>query len=565
MRRSRNSYSAPRLLIAAIAGRGLQVIEGRSSNAAVYFDGRNLVVPRDADLSELAKPLMAQSALFAIGSFDRSTLQRIALRPNSADRYLVLEAWRAAAELDDLLPKHLLGRAPVDKRAPKTREESSRRAFGRETLPQPTASLGTLRPLLVLGVRHPLEPSAIVHETQVFEAEQTDDESDTNSLGSAGFLKAISNVGRAGGLLSELARILLGLGRGSGTEQPDGFDNGEIAAHTSATEPRTAIPVLLSRVTGRHACTSKQSSSGMFRYPEWDAGAREYRPEWASVIEASPEASDDRLDRARVLIQPRRSLDQSLARIALGYEPHRRQPDGSDLMVDALVSLMVDVRSGHAADDRIYRRRRKTRRDLGVLILIDCSSSIESLDADDCSVHEIQVCAAFQMATSLGSLGDRTAIAAFRSWGRGHTYYQTVKRFDERLDGKTRERMLGLTPSGFTRMGAAIRHGTHRLVEDSGTPNRILLLMTDGVAFDRDGYESKSAEEDVRRAVAEGRATGCATICLSMGNIGDIDRNIAMFGRGAVLQTDLAGLERGIGETMRSVLQSLETSPSKSL
>jgi nitric oxide reductase activation protein len=91
-----------------------------------------------------------------------------------------------------------------------------------------------------------------------------------------------------------------------------------------------------------------------------------------------------------------------------------------------------------------------------------------------------------------------------------------VKRFDEVLTGLTHERLGGLVPGGYTRLGAAIRHSAHVLATQAGTERRLLVVLSDGILYD-DGYEGGYAEADARHALAETRRQGIGCLCLTLG------------------------------------------------
>jgi nitric oxide reductase activation protein len=91
-----------------------------------------------------------------------------------------------------------------------------------------------------------------------------------------------------------------------------------------------------------------------------------------------------------------------------------------------------------------------------------------------------------------------------------------VKGFDDRDDGRVAQRLDAIRPGAYTRLGAAIRHGSWLLEEQSGTPRRLLVVLSDGFAYDH-GYEGRYGEADARRALAEARRQGIGCLCLSVG------------------------------------------------
>jgi nitric oxide reductase NorD protein len=108
------------------------------------------------------------------------------------------------------------------------------------------------------------------------------------------------------------------------------------------------------------------------------------------------------------------------------------------------------------------------------------------------------------------------ALYAFNSQGRSAVHVVQVKGFDDRFDGHALARLGGLAPGGYTRLGAAIRHGAFVLDTRGGTSRRVLLVVSDGFAYDH-GYDGSYGEADARRALAEARRRGLGCLCLSVG------------------------------------------------
>jgi nitric oxide reductase NorD protein len=221
-----------------------------------------------------------------------------------------------------------------------------------------------------------------------------------------------------------------------------------------------------------------------------------------------------------------------VARLGLDLERRRRQPQGDDLDVDAMVEARVELAAGSAPDEAIYIDNMRTRRELSVLILLDISGSAGEPSNSGGTVHDHQLAAASALTTALHELGDRVALYGFRSQGRTAVQLVPVKRFHERFDTRSRRRMNGLVPGGYTRMGAAIRHGSSVLEEQGGTVRRLLVVLSDGFAYDHN-YEEDYAKADARRALAEARRRGTACLCLSIGAGTDAESLRRVFGTAA--------------------------------
>jgi nitric oxide reductase NorD protein len=250
-------------------------------------------------------------------------------------------------------------------------------------------------------------------------------------------------------------------------------------------------------------------------YPEWDANRGRYRPDWCTVDERDPRPGD-LAPLAPLAMPDGHALRRPLARLGTGLARTRRQPQGDDIDVDAAVEARVEALAGSPPDEAVYVESLRRRRDLAVLVLLDVSGSAGEPGPAGRTVHEHQRSAAAALTTALHDLGDRVALYAFNSQGRRAVHVTRVKGFDDPLDGRAVRRLGGLVPGAYTRLGAAIRHGGSMLEERAGTPRRLLLVLSDGFAYDH-GYEGPYGEADARRALAEVRRQGTGCLCLSVG------------------------------------------------
>jgi nitric oxide reductase activation protein len=370
-------------------------------------------------------------------------------------------------------------------------------------------------------LQQPLKPVALA---------ELDEDEETQDPGRIAQLFTSPIGGR--GPVARLLQRLLGMGREEGTgpagaELPTGSARATNRIGPNAV--RALLPVTLEAMTER-------PEPGVAVYPEWDTNRRRYRAHWCTVIEVET-PDEGRRPLARAPNDP--VLRRRLARLGLGLEAVRRQPEGDELDLDALVDLQVALaadRAGVAASSArephhlIERQRR--RRDLAVLVLLDVSGSASEKGADGDSVHEHQRAVAASLVDALDALGDRVAAYGFHSRGRAAVRLVRVKSFSDPFDSRARERLGALEPGAFTRLGAAIRHATHLLETDAGTARRLLVVLSDGFAYDY-GYEGDYGEADARRALAEARARSVGSLCLSIGATVDAAALRRVFGTSA--------------------------------
>jgi nitric oxide reductase activation protein len=216
----------------------------------------------------------------------------------------------------------------------------------------------------------------------------------------------------------------------------------------------------------------------------------------------------------------------------MALDRYHRQAQGDDIDIDAAIEARVEAMAGSAPDEGVYVDSLRRRRDLAVLILLDVSGSVAEPGSTGQTVHEQQRAVAGALAVALHEIGDRVALYAFRSQGRSAVHAVPVKRFSDDLDALVMRRLQSLVPGAYSRLGAAIRHGTAVLKERGGTSRRLLVVLSDGLAYDH-GYEPAYGAADARRALAEARHQGIGCVCLSIGASTDAESLRRVFGSAA--------------------------------
>jgi len=120
------------------------------------------------------------------------------------------------------------------------------------------------------------------------------------------------------------------------------------------------------------------------------------------------------------------------------------------------------------------------------------------------------------------------------------------------------QRLGGLVPGAYSRLGAAIRHGAALLTDHGATSRRLLVVLSDGLTYDH-GYEPAYGAADARRALAEARAGGVGCLCLTIGAGTDAEVLRRVFGSAAhatIPRPDQ--LSHLVGPLFRSALRSAE-------
>lgn len=312
-----------------------------------------------------------------------------------------------------------------------------------------------------------------------------------------------------------------------------------------------------------------------FHYREWDCLIGEYRPDWCRLIEREARAGSATF--VRDVLSANGPLLTSLRKQFERLRPEQMRPerdllDGEEIDLDRAVESLIDRRCGLPGRERLYRRRKKSERDICTLFLLDMSSSTDervktqplagrqsgtagptsaAVQAEILSqiswalaetrgaegprsdlttlrvrgekrIIDIEKEALVLLAEALEPLGDRFGIFGFSGSGRLHVEFFTIKDFSEPYALPVKERLSGIEPCGSTRMGTALRHCKYRLRREQAR-RRNLILLSDGFPQDQDygprraGHEY--AVEDTARALAELEQEGTRTYCIT------VDRN----------------------------------------
>jgi len=542
------------MLASALAGRPVAVSPAPAGEPS-WTDGQSIFVDPSAGGRANLESVAVHASLISADSLTNDVVNSLVRHPRLARRYLAVESHRALAANSALLPTTLtslfdpevagISNSPEDSLS----IASTKTAFG-----DPPAAFGVIRAkkLMTANTRAAVQAEGgtsghvprrqarePLEELDDAEVDDTDDpDLFTSPVGGGGF------VGKWLKKMLSSARKSDGSGGG-----PPGADS---PTHRTNSANRGAYAVS-STATASSEDVADFTPNG-FRYPEWDANRKSYRPDWCTVREVEPQIKPSATQGIDSAIGVRRPL----ARLGMGLHRRHRQPQGDDIDIDAAVEARVEVLAGSVPDEAVYLDSLRRRRDLSVLLLLDISGSTAEPGTVGRTVHQQQREAVSNLTVALHDLGDRTALYAYYSQGRTAVNLVPVKRFDDHFDARVIRRLNSLEPGAYSRLGAAIRHGSAVLETRGGTSRRLLVVLSDGLAYDH-GYERAYGAADARRALAEARRRGTGCVCLTVGAGTDVTSLRRVFGSAAhatiARPEQLAGV---IGPLFRSALRSAE-------
>jgi len=247
-------------------------------------------------------------------------------------------------------------------------------------------------------------------------------------------------------------------------------------------------------------------------FPEWDHGRQHYRKNWCVMREKSVAPVYD--DFVRQTLDKHNGLVRHLRRKfeALRDENRieKRQPEGDEVDIDALVEALADARDGREMSDRLFVRQHRAERNIAVVFLVDMSGSTKGW------INEAEREALILLCEALELLGDRYAIYGFSGTTRKRCELFRIKTFDDAYDDEVKARISGIRPQEYTRMGFALRHMT-KLLNKVEAKTRVMVTLSDGRPDDYfDVYRGEYGVEDTRMALLEASRTGIHPFCITL-------------------------------------------------
>jgi len=270
-----------------------------------------------------------------------------------------------------------------------------------------------------------------------------------------------------------------------------------------------ASPLTLDELAAEAESTLQ--AAGGIPYDEWDFKRGGYKKKWCMVQEKDihPDAEpfvEMTLRRYSGTVSVLRRKFELLRR-----EPKmlRRQKEGDDIDIDAVVESYADSVAGLSPSEDLFTKYARHERSMAALFLLDMSGSTKGW------ILEAEKEALVLMAEALETLGDRYAIYGFSGMTRNRCDFFHCKSFDEPYGEAVKRRISGISPKDYTRMGPAIRHAT-TLLSAVKARTKLLITISDGRPEDYDAYKGNYGIEDTRKALIEAKEQGAHSFCITI-------------------------------------------------
>jgi nitric oxide reductase NorD protein len=246
-------------------------------------------------------------------------------------------------------------------------------------------------------------------------------------------------------------------------------------------------------------------------YDEWDYRRKGFRKNWCVVTEKELHPV-----RNTFIEQTLKQYRNQIRRLRHQFELLqtserfvRRQRDGNDIDLDALIESLADNFAGRPPSDRLFIRLTRNQRDIAVYFLVDMSNSTAGWVGKSIKEALVLICESMEV------LNDRYGIYGFSGMRRLRCEVFPVKRMDERYSQEVRQRISAIGPREYTRMAPAIRHMTS-LFAQVEAKIRLLIILSDGKPEDYDDYKGDYAIEDTRHALLEAKVKGVHPFCITI-------------------------------------------------
>ena len=533
------------LLASIAAGRAVSVYWHSNPKFSAYTDNRHIYLPHPevapSFVSEYGLAVITQGLLIRGGSLRRKFIKHLIGKKVAGRQYVFAEAARLRREFGLILPTYYVDHLSFQafENRTLTSKGSLQWALDVQSVDIPLF-VGTPRLLTAAlsgyqetaGAELTNEQKQGVIETEEMD-EHGDDEAEDAEVSKA--MRLFENPLVGSGFLTDRLREIMGAARTGDLEDEAQPANNLAIGGVVQSQARGVFATLTDFVFDM--VLPERPYAGAYYYAEWDDRIGVYKSDWVCVEEVDPWREEPISEEAlnRLLVKPPHELLRYLSGIGMSMQRHKGEMDGEELYLENLIDRQIDCALGMSPTERVYSALRRTRRDLSVLILLDASGSTQELGVDGESLLHKHIRFGYQLAYALEMLGDRVSLYGFHSWGRKLVRLLRIKSFREtKLAKPAFARLENIESLGYTRMGAAIRHGAMKLQTEAGTPYQLLLIISDGFSYDQD-YEGRYGEQDTRKALEEVRNTGVGCLCLSIGSSQNHEKLEEVFGVASTL------------------------------
>ncbi|MCP4123870.1 MAG: VWA domain-containing protein [Bacteroidetes bacterium] len=239
-----------------------------------------------------------------------------------------------------------------------------------------------------------------------------------------------------------------------------------------------------------------------YSYPEWNGKKQEYRADFCRVYPLLFKSYKSEYARNTIAANRRNitSLKKNLAHFHNATAQVKKVSQGDTFDLDQVTDMYVDIHSRVTPDENIYISRRKRKKELSILFLMDLSLSGDSYVGGQ-RVIDIAKQSVIILGEVFSEFDVEFQIDGFFSKTRSFCSYITMKHFKDRWSSAM-VNVGAISPQGFTRIGPAIRHAGF-LMGKRSSKSKWIIVLSDGKPNDYDRYEGTYGISDIKKAISE--------------------------------------------------------------
>ena len=250
-----------------------------------------------------------------------------------------------------------------------------------------------------------------------------------------------------------------------------------------------------------------------FFYDEWDCTIQSYKKLFCQLSEVDIVEGDDSFiqQTLKKYHANLKSIKKTFEAIIAENSIQKKQIDGDHLDYNAIIDTIPDLLMGNEISEHLYARYQTKERNIAVMFMVDMSGSTLGWVNDAERESLVLLCEALTL------LGDRYAIYGFSGRTNKKCEVYRIKEFDEPYNHHVKNRISGIRPKAYTRMGVAIRH-LGRKLQNTNAKTKLLVTLSDGRPEDYGGYKGTYGIEDTRKALLELKQSGINPFCVTIDN-----------------------------------------------
>ncbi len=244
-----------------------------------------------------------------------------------------------------------------------------------------------------------------------------------------------------------------------------------------------------------------------FTYQEWDFNIKKYKKNWCNVfskkINDKQITYEDRNIIENIINKNKKEimlLNKNFFSMINEKTWIKRQLHGQDIDLDSVIDNYKYTETHSCDFNKIYKYKKKTNRNIAISILLDSSLSTDGYIKNEKIINTLKKLTLL-ISCGIHNLIKNLSVSTFYSNTRLDCKHIIIKNFKDNWN-KAKYNIIKIKPSGYTRIGPALRHLIYKFKKIKAK-QKIILLLTDGKPIDYDEYEGSYGINDVKHAVNE--------------------------------------------------------------